>query len=125
MAMNIWRCHMVADTSTQRLAEPVHHTDNSEKPSNYEDKATGYAITNPSILISVSCSKIVQWDTINYNQAVFLHPIESQLRGDSLCISCMPSTLSCRCSRIIPFHSDLHLHPLYFKMKYDLYIKPS
>lgn len=30
MAMNIWRCHMVADTSTQRLAEPVHHTDQGE-----------------------------------------------------------------------------------------------
>ena len=69
--MNIWRCHMVADTSTQRLAEPVNHTDNSEKPSNYEDKMTEYATTNPSIIISVSCSKIVQWDTINYNQVIF------------------------------------------------------
>lgn len=86
MAMNIWRCHMVADTSTQRLAEPVHHTVNSEEPLNYEDKATEYAITNPSIIISVSCSKIVQWDTINYNQAIFLNPIESQPEGDLLCI---------------------------------------
>lgn len=86
MAMNIWRCHMVADTSTQRLAEPVHHTDNSEKSSNYEDKATEYAITNPSIIISVSCLKIVQWDTINYNQAIFLNSIESRLEGDLLCI---------------------------------------
>ena len=116
---------MVADTSTQRLAEPVHHTDNSEKPSNYEDKATGYAITNPSILISASCSKIVQWDTINYNQAALLHPIEPQPKDGLLFISCIPSTLSCRCSRIIPFHSDLHLHLLYFKMKYDLYRTPS
>ena len=125
MAMNIWRCHMVADTSTQRLAEPVYHTDHSEKPSKYEYKTTEYAITNPSILISVSCSKIVQWDTINYNQAAFLHPIESKPRDGLLCTSCMPSTLSCRCSRIIPFHSDLHLHPLYFTIKYDLYRKPS
>lgn len=125
MAMNIWRCHMVADTSIQRLAESVYHTDNSENPSIYEDKATRYAITIPSILISASCPKIVQWDTINYNQAVFLHTIESQPRNVLLCISCMPSTLSCRCSRIIPFHSDLHLHPLYFKMKYDLYREPS
>jgi hypothetical protein len=81
MAMNIWRCHMVADTSTQRLAEPVHHTDNSEKSSNYENKATEYAITNPSILISVFCSKIVQWDTINYNQAVIFDPNRIPFRG--------------------------------------------
>lgn len=76
MAMNIWRCHMVADTSTQRIAEPVYHTENSENPSKHEDKATRYAFIIPSILVSVSCPKIVQWDTINYNQAALSNPID-------------------------------------------------
>lgn len=81
MAMSIWRCHMVADTSTQRLTEPIHHTDNSENPSKHEDKATRYAFIIPSILVLVSCPKIVQWDTINYNQASLPHPIETQPRS--------------------------------------------
>lgn len=78
MAMSIWRCHMVADTSTQRLTEPIYHIDNSENPSKHEDKATRYAFIIPSILVLVSCPKIVQWDTINYNQAALPHPIETQ-----------------------------------------------
>jgi len=121
MAMSIWRCHMVADTSTQRLTEPIYHIDNSENPSKHEDKATRYAFIIHSILVLVSCPKIVQWDTINYNQAAFPHPIETQPRNTLLCISCMASTPPCRYSIIIPFHADLHLHPLYFKMKSVLY----
>ncbi len=67
--MSIWRCHMVADASTQRLAEPVYHTDNSEKPSKHEPILSRYANMATLIFISVPCPKIVQWDTINYNQA--------------------------------------------------------
>ena len=121
MAISIWCCHMVADTSTQHLTEPVHHTDNSENPLKNEDKATRYAFIIPSILVLASCPKIVQWDTINYNQAALPSPIEPQPRNTLLCISCIASKQSCRCSIIIPFHSDLHLHLLYFKMKYVIY----
>lgn len=71
MAMSIWRCHTVADTYTQCLTEPTYHKDNSKKHKKYHDKATKYAFIILSILVSASCPKIVQWDTINYNQAAF------------------------------------------------------
>jgi len=81
MAMNIWRCHMVADTYTQRLAEPVYHTNNSENPSKHEPILSKYATIATLTFISVSCPKIVQWDTINYNQAPLEQPIRTHLMG--------------------------------------------
>ena len=74
MAINIWRCHIVADTPTSPLTEPAYHSDNSENSLKYEYLVTKYTILTTSILISVSCPKIVQWDAINYNQAPLTKP---------------------------------------------------
>lgn len=74
MAINIWRCHIVADTPTSPLNEPAYYSDNSENSLKYEHLVTEYAILTTSILISVSCPKIVQWDAINYNQAPLENP---------------------------------------------------
>lgn len=60
---------MVAGTYTQRLAEPVYHTDNSAPPSKHEQILSVYATISNLIFIAASCPKIVQWDTINYNQS--------------------------------------------------------
>lgn len=78
MAINIWRCHIVADTPTSPLTEPAYHSENSLK---YEHLVTEYAILTTSILISVSCPKIVQWDAINYNQAPLRNPKRVRTEG--------------------------------------------
>lgn len=74
MAINIWRCHIVADTPTSPLNEPAYYSDNSENSLKHEHLVTEYSILTTSILISVSCPKIVQWDAINYNQALLQSP---------------------------------------------------
>ena len=88
MAINIWRCHIVADTPTSPLNEPAYYSDNSENPLKYEHLVTEYAILTTSILISVSCPKIVQWDAINYNQAPGKPQTSPHWGRALLCILC-------------------------------------
>lgn len=82
MAINIWRCHIVADTPTSLLTEPAYHSDNSENSLKYEHLVTKYAMLTTSILISVSCPKIVQWDAINYNQTHLTNPKRVRTEGE-------------------------------------------
>lgn len=69
MAMSIWRCHILADTPICHPLLDLLITQITQKPIKYEKKLTMDAFMFTFILISEPCPTIVQWDTINYNQA--------------------------------------------------------
>ncbi|MNV96601.1 hypothetical protein D3C71_1916270 [compost metagenome] len=84
MAISIWRCHIMADTSTQRLAEAACYTDNSRNLLKDEVKVSIYAKYTTPTLTSKHCPTRVQWDTINYNQAT-LKGLNGTLSSWMLC----------------------------------------